>query len=108
MLAGACVTTSAARADEPVRQFAGFFCQSPDDVKTIVRHIASSDSEALANLLQGRIPEGINCTFATQKATFVTAAFATVGDTDYMIVEFKDAASGREVYSWRRLSGAPA
>jgi hypothetical protein len=108
MLAGAGLAVGPAHANEPVKQLAGFFCQSPDDVKTIVRRIALSDNDGLADLLLSRMPDGINCAFALQQATFVKAALATVGDEDYMIIEFKDSSSGRKVYSWRRLDGAPA
>lgn len=108
MVAGACLAAGSARADETVRQLAGFFCRSPDDVKTMVQHIASSGADDLANLFLRRMPNGINCAFALQQATFVEAAFATVGADDYMIIEFKDVSSGRDIYSWRRLNGAPA
>lgn len=108
MLAGACLPVGPAEANGPVKQLAGFFCQSPDDVKTIVGRIASSDRNGLADLLLSRMPDGVNCAFALQQATFVKAAWATVGDEDYMIIEFKDPSSGHDVYSWRRLDGAPA
>ena len=107
VLATACLAAIPACAGEDVKQLAGFFCHSPDDVKTIVQQIASRDTKDLADLLT-RMPAGINCVFALHQATFVGAAFATVVDDDYLIIEFKDASSGHDVYSWRRLDGAPA
>lgn len=106
-LLSACVSVGSSHAQEPVKQLAGFFCQSPDDVKVMVGRIASGDGEGLAEMLSG-MPDGVNCTFALPRATFVRAAFATIGDDDYMIFEFKDVSSGHEFYSWKRMNGAPA
>jgi hypothetical protein len=84
---------------------AGFFCQTPTDVRNIVQRMATSDARELADLLS-RMPEGINCSFETDEVTLVGSTFATVGDTAYLIIQFKDS-SGSNVYSWKRLDGIP-